>query len=380
MTAPLAFATESTVDREEYGDGATRQDVSGLRGIVKLWGDGQSLTPPEYSHFLSQIISNEGIEADYYSNGGVVEELENRMATVLGKERAVFLPTGTLANHLALRIQARERTRVLVQAESHIYCDSGDCAQVLSNLNLIPMKSEDGTFTLEEVRNAIDRADGGRVRTGVGVISIESPIRRRLGKRFDFDEARRICEFAHSEGIATHLDGARLFMASGYTGISPAEYASHFDTVYVSMWKYFNAAAGAILAGPRDLLDDLYHNRRLFGGALPGAWPLAAMALHFLEGFHDRFAAAVSASRQLVRALNELPGLRVRDIPDGSNISMLYVDEVEPSRLREVLRTRGIELSAPNPNFRGFAMVFNETLSRKPVAEIVRAFEESLGT
>jgi threonine aldolase len=354
--------------------------VDELQRIVKLWGDGQSLTPPEYCDVLSRILSERGIEADYYSNGGVVEELEKGMARILGKERAVFLATGTLANHLALRVQAEERTRVLIQGESHIYSDSGDCAQVLSNLNLIPMESRDGTFTLEDVQRALNRADGGRVQTGVGVISIESPIRRRLGTLFDYEEMRRICAFARSEGIATHLDGARIFMASGYTGISPAEYAAHFDTVYVSMWKYFNACSGAILAGPSAILDNLYHPRRMFGGALPGAWPLASVALHFLEGFEDRFAAGVAAGRELIPALHAIPGLRVEEIPNGSNICKLYVDSGDPDRLRENLRARGVQLSAPSPNFGGFVLIVNETLARRPVAETVRAFEEAVGT
>jgi threonine aldolase len=291
------------------------QSVEQLQRLVKLWGDGQSLTPPEYAHFLSQILSSREIEPDYYSNGGVVEELEGRMARILGKERAVFMATGTLANHLGVRIQAGTRTRVLLQKESHLYNDSGDCAQVLSNLNLIPMESTDGTFSLEAVQGAIGRADRGRVRTGVGVISIESPIRRLLGKLFEYDELKRICAYARSEGIATHMDGARLFMASGYTGISPAEYASHFDTVYVSMWKYFAAPSGAILAGPSALLDDLYNPRRMFGGALPEAWPLAAMALHFLDGFQRRFAAGVAAGEELKPGLNAIRGLRVEEIP-----------------------------------------------------------------
>ena len=114
------------------------------------------------------------------------------------------------------RLQAGARSRVIVQKESHLYNDSGDCAQVLSNLNLIPLAPSGGTFTLEEVESAISRADGGRVTTGVGVISIESPIRRLLGKQFDYGELKRVCAFARSEGIATHLDGARLFMAAGY--------------------------------------------------------------------------------------------------------------------------------------------------------------------
>jgi threonine aldolase len=354
------------------------RDVAALQQVVKLWGDGQSLTPAEHSHILARILAVREIAADDYSIGGVVDELEGRMARLLKKERAVFLATGTLANHLALRIQTRARSRVLVQEESHIHCDSGDGAQVLSNLNLIPLASANGTFTQEEVASAIRRADSGRVRTGIGVIAIESPIRRRLGRLFDYEEMRRICAFAKSEGIATHLDGARLFMASAYSGIDPAEYASHFDTVYVSMWKYFNAPAGAILAGPHALLDDLFHARRMFGGSLPGAWPLAATALHFLDGFAERFAAGVARGRDLKAALGRIRGLRVEEISNGSNCFMLRVDAGDPVRMRKFLSERGVELSAPSPNFKGFVLVVNETLTRKPVTEMVRAFEEAV--
>jgi threonine aldolase len=375
---PMAMALGAASEEPPDTGAVLPQSVEELQRLVKLWGDGQSLSPPEYAHFLSQIIAGGEIEPDYYSNGGVVEELEGRMARILGKERAVFLATGTLANHLGVRIQAGTRTRVLLQKESHLYNDSGDCAQVLSNLNLVPMESTDGTFTLEEVQGAIGRAEGGRVRTGVGVISIESPIRRRLGKLFDYDEMSRICAFARSEGIATHLDGARLFMAAGYTGISPAEYASNFDTVYVSMWKYFAAPSGAILAGPRALLDDLYHPRRMFGGALPEAWPLAAMALRFLDGFQERFAAGVAAGEELKPALDAIRGLRVEEIPNGSNVFKLYVDTGNPGHLREALLDRGVQLSAPNPNFAGYALVVNETLARQPVSKTVGAFEDAM--
>jgi threonine aldolase len=336
------------------------------------------MTPLEYAHLLNTIVSEGKVEADYYSNGGSVEALEKRMARLLGKERAVFLPTGTLANHLAVRLQAGARSRVIVQKESHLYNDSGDCAQVLSNLNLIPLEASGGTFTLEEVESAISRADGGRVTTGVGVISIESPIRRLLGKQFDYGELKRVCAFARSEGIATHLDGARLFMAAGYTGISPADYASHFDTVYVSMWKYFNAPSGAILAGPDSLLDDLFHKRRMFGGGLPYAWPFAAVALHSIDGFQERFAAGVAAGEELKYALGGLTGLRVEEIVNGSNIFKLHLDQGDPVTLRSALREKDILLSSPNPNFNGFAVGVNETLTRKPVEEVITAFSEAM--
>ncbi len=112
---PLALTLDSSGEMTMPGTPGPHQEVEELQRIVKLSGDGQSMTPREYAHFLSQILSEGEIEADYYSNGGVVEELENRMAQLLGKERAVLLPTGTLANHLAVRIQAGQRTRVLVQ-------------------------------------------------------------------------------------------------------------------------------------------------------------------------------------------------------------------------------------------------------------------------
>jgi len=376
---PMALSVGAVPSIRAWRGAATaRPDVDDLQGIVKLWGDGQSLSPAEYTHVLSTLLTDGGIAADYYSIGGVVEQLEDRMARLLGKERAVFLATGTLANHLAVRLQAGEGSRVLVQDDSHLYCDSGDCAEVLSNLNLVPLTSDTGTFTLEQVERAIRRADGGRVRTGIGAIAIESPIRRRLGAMFDYDEMRRICGYAREHGIATHLDGARLFMASGYTGITPAEYASHFDTVYVSMWKYFNASAGAILAGPRSLLDDLYHPRRMFGGALPGAWPLAAVALHYVDGFEARFQEGVTRGEQLKQGLAKVPGLRVEEIPNGSNLFRLMVDQGDPARMRTLLAERGIEVSAPSGNFRGFVITVNETLARRSVAEILHAFEEAM--
>ena len=108
--------------------------------------------------------------------------------------------------------------------------------------------------------------------------------------------------FARERGIGLHLDGARLLIEAAYTGIAPAETAALFDTVYVSLWKYLNAASGAILAGPRALLDGLYHERRMFGGSLPHAWPYAAVALHFLDGFAERFAEAVAASERLLES------------------------------------------------------------------------------
>src|SRR5207253_706331 len=120
-----------------------------------------------------------------------------------------------------------------------------------------------------------------------------------------FAEMQRIAAFARDARIGLHLDGARLFLASAYSGIAPRRYAALFDTVYVSLYKYFNAAGGAALAGPRQLLDELYHQRRMFGGSLRQAWPYAAVALHYLDGFGERFERAARTAETLFRALGE---------------------------------------------------------------------------
>lgn len=345
---------------------------------VVLYGDGLSLSPAEYVEKLHDIVEERGIAEDDYSLGGVVEELEETMARVLGKQRAIYFPTGTLANHVAVRRLARDRDRVIVPNDSHLYNDSGDCAQQLSRLNLVPLVSETATFTLEQVTRVVERTRSGRVTTGVGALVIESPVRRKLGELFDYREMKRICAFARDNDIKTHLDGARLYMASAYTGISPREYAGHFDTVYVSLWKYFNGGSGAILAGPNEVIDGLYHTRRMFGGGLPAAWPYAAVALHYLEGFEADFARAVETAGKFFSLMKAHRSFEIDPIPNGSNIFRLLVKDGDPGRLRENLAAKGVLLSPPRPEQGGFLVTVNATWNRADPETLAGKFQESL--
>src|SRR6185436_20798066 len=106
---------------------------------VRLTGDGLGLTPAQYASLLARLLNEKPIVQDSYSLGGIVEELETEFARLLGKERAIFMPTGTLANHMAVRALANGPSRVVVQEDSHFYLDEGDCAQTLSNLTLMPL-------------------------------------------------------------------------------------------------------------------------------------------------------------------------------------------------------------------------------------------------
>ena len=268
--------------------------------------------------------------------------------------------------------------RAIVQAESHIFNDSGDCVQTLSAITLMPLAPGKATFTLEEVEDVISRTSSGRVARPVSVISIESPVRRRYGETFDEAEMNRIIAFTSREGIRLHLDGARLFLQSAYTDTDVAEYARPFDTVYISLYKYFNAISGAILAGPNALLDDMYHMRRMFGAGLPGAWPFAAVALHYLPGFVGRFRDAVAVSESFIEQLTRHDAFTVERMPAGTNLFRLRVAAPDLAEFRARLRDRGVDLGGNSGDDSGFLVGVNETWNRVAADELADRFVAAL--
>jgi threonine aldolase len=363
----LPHLAHAAAQRDRSADVADPED-----SLVRLSGDGLGLTPAQYSRLLVRLAGERPIAPDSYTLGGVVEQLEERFARLLGKERAIFMPTGTLANHLAVRALAGGPSRVIVQEESHLYQDEGDCAQTLSNLTLIPLARGRATFTADDVRQVLEQAKTGRVPPRVSVISIETPVRRKQGERFDSVEMKQIVALARREGIRLHLDGARLFLQAAYTAERVADMAAPFDTVYVSLYKYFNAASGAILAGPRDLLDGMHHTRRMFGGGLSSVWPFAAVALEYLDGFGDRFSRAVSVSEEVIRGLGKDERFRIERIPAGTNLFRLRVRTVDAAGVRTRLAARGVLLSPPQGD--AFLVGVNETLNRTTSAQLTETF------
>ena len=345
--------------------------------VVHTSGDGIGITPREYAALLNRLCEGRDVVEDSYLLGGEVEQFERHWAGLLGKERAVFIPSGTLANHLALRALAGTRRRVIVPEMSHVYNDTGDACQTLSALTLLPLAPGRATFTLADVEAVLARTAGGRVAADVGAILIESPIRRLSGQMFDWEEAKRISAFARERGIGMHLDGARLFIASAYTGISPAEYAAHFDTVYVSLWKYFNCGIGAILAGPSRVLDGMFHVRRMFGGNLATGWNAALVARHFMDGFEGRLKSAVRTSETFYTAMARHPRLAIERIPGGTNLTRVTFKDLNVSDVAARLSARGIAMSGPAKPAT-ITLAVNETWNRMTAAELIDAFEKSL--
>lgn len=346
------------------------------KGFVKLSWDGLSLTTQEYTSLLMRLADEGKIKADYYSNGGVVEELEHKFAKLLGKESAVFMPTGTLANQLAARQLAGTSKRVIVQEQSHFYNDTGDSAQNLSSLNLIPLGKDKVEFTLDEVKRVVEMTRSGRVKTRVGVISIETPVRRKLDRISTYSNLKKISDYARGEDIKMHLDGARLFVQSAHTGNSPVKYGELFDTVYTSMWKCFNAASGAILAGTNEFSKDLFHVRRMFGGGLPFAWPFAAVALHYADGFIDEYKKAYANAERVFETITKDERFKIERFENGTHIFKLTVIHPDLNRFSAKLTEKNIQL--PNPQKDGFLIKINPSFNRETPDYIAQSFLESI--
>lgn len=342
-------------------------------------GDGEPQSTDVLLGRLAEIESDTGLSPDYYSLGGSVAALENYFAAALGKESSIFMPTGTLANHLAIRALCGVKSRAIVQEQSHLYHDSGDCVTQLSGINLVPLANGRTCFTLEELTQAVAESTSGRVANPIGAVMIESPVRRQMGQVVSFDEMKAITGYCRDQGIGTHLDGARLYMMSAASGVSPRQYSDLFDTVYVSMYKYFGAPYGAILAGDSELIDGMFHTRRMFGGGLSSSYFAAGLALKGAEGFEEQFGDAMKKGRDLIQRINTLPNVVIREFEHGSNIFPLdFAPELDITNVTESLSRNHIYIYADEGTDHYSRLTVNITILRQPNEAIFSAFEEAL--
>lgn len=369
--------SQQTVEAEKASYTERRPEDSEVSVVFR--GDGEPKTPQDTLRKLTEFEAEVGLETDTFSLGGTVERLERRFAEMLSKERAIFMPTGTLANHLAIRKLCGARPRAIVQEQSHLYNDTGDCVPRLSGISLIPLGQGRPVFTLDELRDAVVRSKTGRVESSVGAVMIESPVRRQAGQIVPYDQMEAIAAFCREHGIPLHLDGARLYMMSAATGVSPQRYAALFDTVYVSLYKYFGAPFGAVLAGTETFIDGLHHDRRMFGGGLLSAYLPAALALKGTEGFERRFAAAMEQAAGLFDRLNGLEGVSVGRFEHGSNIFPLELASgIDGERFTAKLREHWIFLYPDEAVPARILLTVNTTLLRRTNDELLAPFEEAL--
>ena len=347
--------------------------------VVKLFGDGEFYDGLPYLEQLQAANSKQQIKVDRYGSGGAVEELEKKFEAITGKEKAIYMPSGTMANQLAIAMLSGENTKVFVQDTSHVYRDEADAAQSIFNKRLMPLAKNQTFFTADELKKAIENLDSEEVfKSGLGCVSIENPVRRSDGRMIPIDEIKKISEYCRSKNIKVHLDGARIYLASAWSGTSIKEYASHFDTVYISLYKYLGASGGAILCGERSLIEKMPHMIKIHGGNMFGNWLNAAMASYKLDSIEERLQEAIKRSKEIFASLNQIQGIKISPLDGGTNIyNMKFPAGIQGQKFGESLNKYFIGMRSPNENGEAKISV-NETLLYREPKYIIDAIKESL--
>ena len=348
--------------------------------VIKLFGDGEMFEPAAYLQLLNKINTTAPIEKDRYGDGGAVAALEKEFEKISGKEKAIFMPSGTMANQLAIAVLSGSNTKVFVQDTSHVYRDEADAAQSVFQKRLMPLAKDEPFFTAALLQQAVETLGQQEVfNSGIGAVSIENPVRRADGRMIPIAEIKKISEYCRANNIKLHLDGARIYMAAAWSGISIKEYAAYFDTIYISLYKYLGAAGGAILCGDKKVIDTMPHLIKIHGGSMYGNWANAAMALHRLEGLETRLQNAVTRASILFAALNKITGVSITALNNGTNIyQMQLANNIDVKKMQSALRTN-FNIRMPMPDAGNKALItVNETLLYRDVEFVVEAFKKSV--
>jgi len=283
---------------------------------------------------------------DQYGEDPLTNELQARVAALLGKEAGLWLPSGTMANQVALRVLTRPGDEAIVSRECHAawHETGGSAANAGVQLHEI---GSGGIFTTEQVEAAI-KPRGLPVYPPTTLIEIENTHNRSGGIVFPQDEVARICAIARERGIATFLDGARLWNASIASGRPEAELAAPFDLVAVSFSKGLGAPGGSLLAGAKDLIALATRQRRMLGGAMRQTGFFAAAALFGIEHHRARLADDHANARRLAEALTASPLVRLDPHTVQTNIVVFHLRSaaVDAATLVRRARERGVLVNA----------------------------------
>lgn len=243
--------------------------------------DLRSDTVTKPSPAMRQAMANAEVGDDVYGEDPTVNELQEKVALLLGKEAALFTPTGLMANQLAVKVQTNHGDEVIVEAQCHIYNYETAAASVLSNVQLRPIEGKYGILDPDRVAAALRLPFYYNPKTTL--LCVENTHNKAGGTIYPLEVLKKLYAFAQSHSIRVHMDGARLWNASVATGISVSEYAQYADTVTVCFSKGLGAPVGSALVGSRETIERARTFRKMFGGGMRQAGILAAAALYALE-------------------------------------------------------------------------------------------------
>lgn len=227
------------------------------------------------------VIASAPVGDDVFGEDPSVNELEEYVSKLFGKEAAVFVPSGTMANQVAIATLTRPGDEVILDADSHIFYYEAGGPAILSGVQLRPIKSEKGEMEIDEVKASIRGNDIHYPRTSL--ICLENTHNRHGGRIISLDYIKKLEQVAHDNNLKMHCDGARIWESSAATGISLFDYAKAFDTISVALSKGLGAPSGSLVLGSKDTIARARKWRKIFGGGMRQSGILAAAGLYAVK-------------------------------------------------------------------------------------------------
>jgi threonine aldolase len=295
---------------------------------------------------MRRAVAEAPVGDDQYGEDPSVNALQERIAALLGKEAALFMPSGTMANQIALKLLTRPGEEVILGENAHMQWHEAGAGAANSGVQFTPA-GKGGLFTAGDFRAAV-KPRGHIVLPSTGLVAIENTHNLGGGIVWPRVELEGICAAAREVGIASYLDGARLFNAAAASGLSLAELARPFDLVSVALSKGLGCPVGSVMAGTADMMARAVRQRRMFGGAMRQSGILAAAGLYALDHNLDRLAEDHANARTIAERLAGLPGVRLDLATVQTNIVVFQLDEVLPNAAILAARAKesGVLISA----------------------------------
>lgn len=285
---------------------------------------------------MRAAMANAEVGDDVFGDDPTVNALQERIAAMLGKEAALFVPSGTQSNLTAIMTHCARGDEYIVGQMAHTYRWEGGGAAVLGSVQPQPLEHQsDGTLALKDIEAAVKPDDSHFARSRL--LCLENTLGGKVLPTAYLADATAL---ARRRGLATHLDGARLFNAAVKLRVPAADMARHFDSVSVCFSKGLGAPVGSALAGSRDFVKAAHRWRKMLGGGMRQAGVLAATALHALDHHVDRLAEDHALAQRLAAGLQGLPGLTVE--PPQTNILFADLQGERAQGLMAHLKSRGI--------------------------------------
>ena len=297
---------------------------------------------------MRKVMADADVGDDVFGEDPTINALQERVAALLGKEAALFVPSGTMGNQICIKVHTKPGDEVVVERDSHVYNYETGAIAFLSSVQAYPVAGIRGVFTTEDVRRAIRPRTYSMSRTSLVVI--ENTHNRAGGTVFPLPEIVSMAGFVQNEGIRFHLDGARLWNASVATGHAPSAIAAPFESASVCFSKGLGAPVGSAVVGSRAFIEEARRYRKIFGGGMRQAGVLAAAALYGLNHNVARLEEDHHKAKVLAGMLAEVPGFVIDMESVQTNIIVINVGQTgrTPDQVLSLLRSKGVLLTLGN--------------------------------